>query len=473
MKYQFLSQSDIEQIHEATLEVLETIGIRSASQRFLDKCAELGLNVKDNTVYFPRDIVNEAYKKAPSSFTLYSRDGKHDAEIGGEGKVYSQTCIGSPFINDIETGKRKLVTYKDLCDHVRVCDALNDIDIISAIFPKDVPDVAAVSYETAAQVKNTSKPIHICIESDHEMKYIPKVLAAAVGGMDNLLAKPTAYLQVSPISPLDYAVGPANGLLDTVEAGLPLGIIPCNMMGATGPMTLIGSVVQHNAEMLAGVVIAQLMRPGHPTIMSPRVTFVDMRTAVGLWAAPEMGMAGHCCMQLCNYYGIPNEPTGFSCSSKICDEQAGFERMYNALIPAIGGASILGTACSGDNALIADYATTVMDDEICSMIKYTVAGKEVNEDTMAVEAIREVVNGERNFLGNMHTMKHLRNETWVENLCERATYEAWDANGRITYGQKALAKAKDLFYNYEVSAPLCDEYSAAIDAVLKDAVEGK
>ncbi len=472
MRYEFLKKSDLEAIHEATLDILETIGVRSASQRFLDKCAELGLNVKDGTVYFPRDIVDDALKKAPSQFTLYSRDGKHDAELGVEGKVYSQTCIGSPFINDIETGKRKLVTYKDLEDHIRVCDALNDIDIISAIFPKDVPEHAAVTYETAAQVKNTTKPLHICIESDHEMKYIPNVLAGAVGGMDKLIEKPIAYLQVSPISPLDYAVGPANGLLDTVEANLPLGIIPCPMMGATGPMTMIGSVAMHNAEMVAGVVVAQLMRPGIPCVMSPRVTFIDMRTAVGLWAAPEMGMAGHCSMQMANYYGIPNEPTGFSCSSKICDEQAGFERMYNALIPAIGGASILGTACSGDNALIADYAVTVLDDEISSMIKHTVKGKEVNTDTLAVEAIREVVNGERNFLGNEHTFRYLRSELWEPNLCERATYEAWDANGRITYGEKALAKAKDLYYNYK-SEPLCEEYAAAVDAAVKDAVDRK
>ena len=108
MKYEFLKKSDLKAIHEATLDILETIGVRSASRRFLDKCAELGLNVKNDTVYFPRDIVDDALKKAPSRFTLYSRDGKHDAELGVEGKIYSQTCIGSPFINDIETEKENI-----------------------------------------------------------------------------------------------------------------------------------------------------------------------------------------------------------------------------------------------------------------------------------------------------------------------------------------------------------------------------
>ncbi len=267
MLFNYLSKEDVEAIHESTLEILETIGVRATSKRFLETCARVGLEVKDGTVYFTRELVEKAIKSAPSQFTLYSRNGKNDVHLGS-GEVYAQTCIGCPFILDIETGERRPVVYKDLEDHVRVCDGLENIDIVSAIFPKDAPEHAAVTSEVVAQVKNTSKPLHICIESDHEMRYIPEVLAAAVGGMDNLLAKPTAYLQVSPISPLDYAEGPANGLIDTVEAGLPLGIIPCCMMGATSPMTLIGSVVMHNAEMLAGVVVAQLMKPGHPVYVS-------------------------------------------------------------------------------------------------------------------------------------------------------------------------------------------------------------
>ncbi len=467
MLFNYLSEDQVKQMHEATLEVLETIGVRSASQRFLDKCAELGLIVEDGNVRFPRDLVEKAIKSAPSQFSLYGRDGSHEVKLGSD-EVYSQTCIGSPFIIDIETGERRTVVYKDLEDFVRVCDGLDYIDIISAIFPKDVPEHAAVTAETVAQVKNTTKPLHICIESDHETKYIADVLAAAVGGMDKLVEKPIAYLQVSPISPLDYATGPANGLLDVVEAGLPLGIIPCPMLGATGPMTLIGSVVMHNAEMLAGVVVSQLMKPGHPVVMSPRVTFIDMKTAVGLWAAPEMGLAGTCSHQMCRYYGIPSEPTGFSGSSKVSDEQSGFERMFNALVPGLAGASILGTAGSFDNALIADYRTIVMDNEISSIVKRACKGQKVDEDICAVEAIREVVNGERNFLGNEHTMRYLRTELWNPVICERNAYEVW-AQNPTTYHDKAMAMARDLYDNHEV-APMPAEYAAAVDAAYQKAV---
>lgn len=467
MLFNYLSPEDKKAIHESTLEILATIGVHTTSARFKQICGELGLTVKVDTVYFPRELVAQALATVPSQFSLYGRDGIREVKLGS-GEVYAQTCIGSPFILDIESGVRRPVLYQDLEDFLRVCDGLDDIDIISAIFPKDVPEHAAVTAEVVAQVKNTSKPLHICIESDHEMKYIPQVLAAAVGGMDALVAKPLAYLQVSPISPLDYATGPANGLIDIVQAGLPLGIIPCPMLGATGPMTLIGSVTMHNAEMLAGIVVAQLMKPGHPCIMSPRVTYIDMKTAVGLWAAPEMGLAGACSHLMAGYYGIPSEPTGFSCSAKISDEQSGFERMFNALLPALCGASILGTAGSIDNALVADYRTIVMDDEISSLVKRAVRGQQVNEDIMAVEAIREVVNGERNFLGHEHTLRHLRTELWEPKLCERNTYEGW-AVKKDTYHDKARIKAQSLYDNHKCTA-LNPEYAKAVDAVYQRAV---
>ncbi len=202
--------------------------------------------------------------------------------------------------------------------------------------------------------------------------------------------------------------------------------------------------------------------------MSPRVTFIDMRTAVGLWAAPEMGLAGACSHQMALYYGIPSEPTGFSGSSKVSDEQSGFERMFNALVPALTGASILGTAGAFDNALISDYRTIVMDDEISSIIKRAVRGEKVNKDTMAVEAIREVVNGERNFLGNEHTIRYLRSELWKPTLCERNSYEGWNADPK-SYHDRAMEKALDLYHNH-VTDPLPEEYAKAVDAAYKKAL---
>lgn len=465
MKYfEYLDRADIEKMHEATLRILEHTGIRSLSQKFLDKAAAVGLTVKGDRVYFPRELVEKGLSTAPSHFTTYGRDDRYQIHWG-EKKAYSHTCVGTPFMKDIETNIKRNVVLKDLEDFIRVADALPATDIVSCIFPQDIPAHAAVTVQTAAMVKNTVKPLRICIESAHETNYIIDVLDAAVGGREALRKKPIAYLEISAISPLDYAEGPANGLLDVVEAGLPLGIIPCPMMGATGPMTLIGTVVMHNAEIVAGVVMAQLLSPGHPTIMSPRVTFMDMSTAVGLWAAPEMGLAAAASAQMALYYNIPCTVTGFSCGSKISDEQAAFESMYNTLLPALGGVDVVGASGSLDNALISCYRKLIVDDEICSLIQRALKGNVVDEDTMAVEVVDDVVKGDGNFLAHPHTLKHLRTELWQPTISDRGPYENWEPTS-TTFGERAQTLAKDLLANH-----FCEPLSATALAAVEKAVQ--
>lgn len=466
--FEYLDRPDIEKMHEATLEILEKTGIRSLSQRFLDKAASVGLTVKGDRIYFPRELVAKGLATAPSHFITYGRDERYQIRWG-EKKAYNHTCVGTPFMKDIESNKKRNVVLKDLENFIRVADALPATDIISCIFPQDIPAHAAVTVQTAAMLKNTTKPLRICIESAHETNFIIDALAAAAGSEEALREKPLAYLEISAISPLDYAEGPANGLLDTVEAGIPLGIIPCPMMGATGPMTLIGSVVMHNAEIVAGVVIAQLLRPGHPTIMSPRVTFMDMSTAVGLWAAPEMGLAAAASAQLALFYNIPCTVTGFSCGSKISDEQAAFESMFNTLLPALGGVDVVGAAGSLDNALISCYRKLIVDDEITSMIHRALEGNVVNEDTLAVQVVDEVVNGEGNFLAHPHTLQHLRTELWKPTISDRGPYENWEPTS-TTFGERAQALAKDLLANHHCE-PLAPERLAKLEAVVEAAIK--
>lgn len=467
VKLQYLSQEDVGKIHEATLQILEKTGIRCQSERFLNKAKEVGLTVKNGVIFFPREMVKKALSSAPSHFTIYGRDENKQVHMG-EKRAYSHTCVGTPFLMDIDTNERREVLLKDLEDFIRVADALPNIDIVSCIFPQDIPEHAAVTCETAAMVKNTAKPLRICVESDHETKYIFEVLAAASGGMDTLRKNPIAYIEVSPISPLDYSVGPANSLLDIVEAGLPLGIIPCPMIGATGPITLIGSVTMHNAEIIAGVVMAQLLSPGHPTIMSPRVTFMDMQTGIGLWAAPEMGIAAACSCQMALNYNIPCTVTGFSCSAKTSDEEAGFESMFNTLLPAMVGVDICGAAGSLDNALTSCYRKLIVDNEIASLVQHAVKGCVVDVDTLAVDVIHEVVNGSGNFLAEEHTIEHLRTELWMPYLSDRSMYDSW-VEDKTTFSKSAQAFAKNLLVRHK-PVPLSDEAIVKVDEALKCAI---
>lgn len=241
------------------------------------------------------------------------------------------------------------------------------------------------------------------------------------------------------------------------------------MMGATGPMTLIGSVVQHNAEMLAGVVLAQLMKPGYPVVMSPRVTFMDMSTAMGLWAAPEMGLANACSVALTRYYGIPSEPGGYSCAAKIVDSQAGFEAAYNALMLALMESDMIGSAGSLDNALIASYEKLILDNEISSMVKRARRGEIVDDETLAVDVIKDVMaSGDRDFLGHDHTLDHVHDELWRPIYSDRSLYDKWDEQ-RLSFEETATIEARRILAEHRPEY-LSPEQIAAVDAVVEEAL---
>ncbi len=472
----YVTPEDIKKMQEATIQLLEKTGVRAKSQRFLDKAAEVGLRVekKDGddfgTIYFTKAQIDKALSTAPQKFSIYGLDDKYEIKWG-ERRGYSHTCVGTPFVEDLETGVRRNTTLQDLEDYVRIADALPATDIVSSLTVQDIPEHAANAIQVGAMLRNTYKPLRICIESAHETKDVVAVLSAAVGGLEALQKKPIAYLEVSPISPLDFANNPAEALLDIVDSGLPLGVIPCPMMGATGPMTLIGSVVMHNAEILAGVVIAQLVKPGHPTIMSPRVTFMNMSTILNLWAAPEMGIAAAISAQLIREYGLPSTIAGFSCASKTTDAQAGYEVMLNCLLPALVGVDVIGASGSLDNVLIASFEKLVVDDEICSLYKRAIDGNVVNENTMAVSVIDEVVNGERNFLAHEHTIEHLRSELWTPHITDRMPYDTWSRE-KQPISAKANKIAKDILANHKVTS-LSPERLKAVNEAVENAIAQK
>lgn len=474
MKFDYISEADLNKMHAATCELLIDCGVRVRSERFIEAAKKVGLSVsqeegtENHLVKFTQEQIDEGIKLAPKKFTMYGIDDSYEIHWG-DGAAYSQTCVGMPFIRDIETGERRNTNIQDEADFIRVQDALSNIDVISCITAQGIPEHAANAIQTACMVKNTTKPLHICIASYKEVEQVANILYTVAGSKEKFLEKPFAYLQPSPVSPLEYGSGPGDATIGIVEQGLPIGIIPCPMMGATGPMTLIGSVVQHNAEMLAGVIIAELMHPGLPVVMSPRVTFMDMSTAMGLWAAPEMGLAAASSVALTRYYGIPCEPAGFSCAAKVADTQAAFEATYNALLLGLMETDVIGCAGALDNALIASYEKLIIDNEISSMVKRARRGETVNDDTMAVETIKKVMaSGKRDFLSQKHTRQHLRTELWKPIMSDRSLYAKWEVE-QLTFEQRAHAEAQKILAEHHPDH-LTAEQVAKIDAIVEAAI---
>ncbi|MDD2497187.1 MAG: trimethylamine methyltransferase family protein [Desulfitobacteriaceae bacterium] len=463
----FFSEEELLKVHEASLDILKKIGIGTKSDRLKTLLLDHGCHTQGERILFTQDVIDQGMKTAPACFNLYGRSNRPALEIGKK-KAYAQTLVGAPSVVDLDSGERRDAVLKDLADNTRLADALDYINIISPLFPRDVPQEIILTVETATLLRNSTKPFSICIESSRELKYILDVLIAVAGSEAQLREKPLATLPISPLSPLDYGLHPAEALLDVADAGLPLGIEPCPQMGATGPMTLVGTVAMHNAEMLAGVIAAQLYKPGSPVTMSSRATFMDMRSGLGLWAMPELGLAGAALNHLSRYYNVPCAPGGFSGASKVADMQSGYEHLYNSLLEALAGSDIVGSAGSLDNALISCYVMLVLDNEISSVVQRTLREYEVSEDTLAVDVIKEIIETKSNFLQHKHTRKYLRaGELWVPSISERGTFEQWAAKGE-KIEEKARSRAKQILATYQVE-PLSPEADKEIDRVLERA----
>lgn len=470
MRFDYYSEEQLQQVHEASLDLLKRVGISTSSERFRTLLLDHGCTEKNNRILFTQDVIDKGMKTTPDVFNLYHRDGGGTLEIGKK-KAYCQTLVGAPSVVDLETGERRDAMLKDLEDITRLADALDNVNIISPLFPRDVPQEIILTQETATCLKSTSKPLSICVESSRELKFIKELLIAVAGGEQALREKPVATLPVSPVSPLEYGFDPAEALLDVVEAGLPLGVEPCPQMGATGPMSLNGIVAMHNAEILAGVIAAQLYKPGCPLTMSSRPTFMDMRSGLGLWAMPEIGLMSAAMNQLGRYYKIPVAPGGYTGSSKIADAQSGYEHLYNALVEALIGSDIIGSAGSLDNALISCYVMLVIDNEISSVVQRTIKDVEVTEENLAVDVVAEVIENHDNFLGHKHTRKHLRaGELWTPGISQRQTFEKWAVDSKKVE-EVAKEKAVHLLATHQPS-PLGDavetEFTKIIEAAKKE-----
>lgn len=467
MKFEYYTEAQLLQVHEASLDLLKKVGISTTSERFRTLLLDHGCVEKGKRILFTQDVIDKGMKTVPAVFNLYGRNDLHQLEIGSK-KAYCQTLVGAPSVIDIETGERRDALLKDLEDMTRLADALDNVHIISPLFPRDVPQEIILTVETATCLRSTSKPLSICVESSRELKFIIELLVAAAGSAKALREKPLATLPVSPVSPLGYGFDPAEALLDVVEAGLPLGVEPCPQMGATGPMSMNGLVAMHNAEILAGVIAAQLYKPGCPLTMSSRATFMDMRTGLGLWAMPEMGMMSAGLNQLGRYYQIPVAPGGYCGSSKIADMQSGYEHLYNALMEALAGSDIIGSAGSLDNALVECYTMLVMDNEISSVVRRTIKEFEVNDDNLAVDVVAEIIENNDNFLGHPHTRKYLRaGELWVPTISQRQTFEQWAVKSQKVE-DIAKERAKHLVATHQ-PAPLSSEVENEFTQIIEGA----
>jgi trimethylamine--corrinoid protein Co-methyltransferase len=458
---QFLPEKALDQIEATAYRLLAQVGIELGHDRAREMLRGLGCQVKGDRILIPEEVVSWALDNVTPNNESHNLDGSH-AFTFGDGQVRFHNGGGQPYTLDLDTGTSRPATLHDIAQITRLLDALPHVDHITPLFgAQDVPAELLFIESTAAMLRNTSKPVSAAaIDKPQDVPYVVEMAAACCGGMDAFRQQPNMSISVSPVSPLKFTRDVTGAIMAVAESGAPFHSLPAPSLGATGPVTMAGTLAQQHAEVLSSFVIAAAARPGTPVVYCSRISPIDMRTAISTWGGPEVGMTGACAVQLAHRLGLPCDTYGLCTSSHLLDPQFAYERLANALVPALAGVDMLSGIGNG-GGLVAGYEIAIIDNEIVSLIKQIVAGCEVNETTLAFEVMQRVIPGDGVFLGEMHTVRQMRQGAlWMPTISVRGG----DAAGASVVA-RARARAQEILRTHQVE-PLPDDVSRHLDEIV-------
>src|SRR5690554_2013019 len=321
----WITPSQLEQIHNASLEVLERTGMIVKHKEALALLKEAGCRVKDERVWVPGWLVEECIRLAPRRIAVADRLGRR-VMLLEKNRVYYGTGSDLPFTIDLESGERRTSTKQDVVDASKVVDALPNYDfLMSYAIASDTPPAASDLHQFEAMTTHCSKPIIFTAHNAENTEALIMMAAACAGGLEQLSANPYIILYSEPISPLVHTNDGVGKMFKCFEYNIPVVYTPGVLAGATTPVTKAGCIVQMNAESLAGVVMAQLKKKGAPVIIGGGATPMDMKTTATLYGAPETSMNYAVMTQLAQFYGLPNFTEAGCVNAPLPGIQAGVE----------------------------------------------------------------------------------------------------------------------------------------------------
>lgn len=451
-RYQVISQAELERIHDNSLRIMENIGIVMPEEVSKDILKKRGCKIDGDLVRFPRALVEECIKLSPSSYTIYSRNSDKNAEFSCENIIFAGP-YGAPYINDMDRGRRES-TLADFIDIVKICDKLEHIDIQSHIpcEPTDIPVEERPTTMVYNVLKHSEKPLMGSIYGYENAMHCIEMAAIPFGGLDAIKKRPVMTSIPCTLTPLAYDDRQLEAIRAYAETGQPQLVNSLSMAGLTTPVTLAGLVSLQNAEVLAGIVLAQCINPGTPVIYSASGSNCDMGSGLLTIGTPENALVSLLNGQLAKYYQIPCRISGSLSDSKMMDAQAAYESAITLMAAQMaGGNFILHAAGIIEAYNCVCLEKLIVDNEIIGYLKRIKKGVQVNDDTLAYDVIAEV-GPQGAFLAHEHTAMHFREESYFPTLSNRMSYDRWEEAGSESAQQAANRKWKEILASYTAPA---------------------
>jgi len=459
MFHEILSKEDIQQIHDTSMNLLANVGVQFPYEPALAAFQKHGIRTDGQRVYLNEDQVLKALASVPKQFTIHARNPEHSVVVGGGRPVFAPG-YGAPFLVDgAPSGEgvvgKRAPTMDDYVNLVKLAHALPNQDMSGHLIVE--PTVAQAG--TADVQMLYAHMVH----SDKAFigSTVGKKGAQATMDMarilfgEDLKEKAVCISLINSLTPLGYSTEMLEALVTFAEVGQPLVIAALAMAGSTAPITLAGTLATQTAELLAGIVLTQLIHPGAPAVFGSTSTNIDMKTGALAIGSPELSQMIIAHTQLARYYGLPSRSGGALTDASYPDAQAGFESMMSMLTTVNSGVDfVLHAGGILSSYLAFSYEKFVLDDEMCGMIRRLHQGITVSPETLVYDIIAKVGPG-GNYLMETHTVKRCRKEFWTPDLCDRAGLEAWTQGGQQTAIDRARARWQKLVAEHQ--DPALDE----------------
>jgi len=466
-RLQMLAEQEIEVIKDASLAILRDTGVMVHHEEMLRLLGEAGASVdaQRKIARLPEKLVMDSVTRAGKQYVLYGRDRNRTARFGC-GDLVLMSSPGQYAWIDLLTGQRRPATIQDAHDAVRLGDALENITIVGAMAqPETISEKYRDVVLTAELVKATGKPTRCWIRNGATARYILEVYRTIAGGDAALRAHPMVEAFLEPISPLQLPRDGLDIVREFAQAGQPVSIGPMAMTAGTAPGTLAGTLAQENAEILAGIVLTQLLAPGTPITYGGIPHIMDPRTGICSFGSPEQGIMATAMVQIARSYGFPVYVNVGLTDAKLPDAQAGVEKGVTLLLGVLAGADTFGHCgiCGTDHA--GSLLWLAFDDELMSYIKRVSRGFAVDAERLATDVIH-AAGPAGNFLAEEHTVKHFRQEMWLPNSAwTRQPYDLWQSEGATSFADRLRGRVSDILVTHQTQ-PLEEALSREIDRIV-------
>lgn len=467
IRIQFLSEREIQAIHDASMVILADTGVVVHHNAVLELLAEAGARVDwaRQIVRIPEQLVMDCVARAGKKYLLHGRSPERVARFG-HGDLVLMSSPGQYGWVDMESGHRRAPIVQDARNAIRLGDALPNVTIVGSMaMPEEVPAAYRDVFLTAELVKGTTKPTRVFVANGQTARYVLEIYRAVAGGDAALRERPMAETFLEPISPLQLPQEGLDVLIEFLRAGQSASFGPMAMASGTAPATLAGTLAQENAEVLTCLVITQVLAPGAPVTYGGIPHIMDPRTSICSFGSPEQALMAVAMVQIAHFYGLPVYINVGITDAKLPDAQAGVEKGATMVLGALAGADTFGHAgiCGTDHG--GSLPWLFIDNELMSYVKRITRGFEVNAETLATDVIDAVGPG-GSYLAEEHTVRHFRHQIWLPGPAwTREMWESWDDAGRTSMGDRAVAEVRRILDTHKPE-PIDEALAREIDRIV-------